>query len=158
MFKKIDKKIKKSEGFALLFSVLLASLLLTIGLSIFNIALKELAISGASRQSIHAYYAAASGLEEAKYLDLRTSNIDEFDEEERQKLLTSVVSSLVFTSVNKIPVDSVNSAGPNYNFTITKVRNTGQCKDVQSICTIVESTGHDSDDQDKVERAMKITY
>ena len=42
--KNLFKKIKNSKGFALLFAVLAASVLLSIGLSIFTITVKELAL------------------------------------------------------------------------------------------------------------------
>ena len=40
-----ELKIKKKKGFALLYSVLIASVLLAIGLAIFNITIKELLIN-----------------------------------------------------------------------------------------------------------------
>ncbi len=61
------------KGFALLFAVLTASILLSIGLSIFNISLKELQLSTASRDSQVAFYAADSARECALYWDIRYS-------------------------------------------------------------------------------------
>ncbi|MBM2817477.1 MAG: seg [Parcubacteria group bacterium] len=59
-----------NQGFAMLFSVLISSLLVVIGLSIFNITLKELTISTSARESQIAFYAANSGMECALYWDL----------------------------------------------------------------------------------------
>lgn len=56
-------------GFAMLFSVLISSLLVVVGLSIFNLTLKELTISTAARESQAAFYAAHAGLECALYWD-----------------------------------------------------------------------------------------
>lgn len=72
--KKTNQKIIKSEfqtGFAMLFAVLTASLLLTIGISIFNITFKELLISTAARESQMAFYAADSARECALYWDMK---------------------------------------------------------------------------------------
>lgn len=63
--------LRKNSGFALLFAVLMSSLMLSIGLSIFGIALRELSISTAARQSIFAFYAADSGRECALYWDIK---------------------------------------------------------------------------------------
>lgn len=60
---------KKNKGFAILFAVLTASLLLSIGLSIFSLTIKELALSSSGRESTFAFYAADSGGECAHYWD-----------------------------------------------------------------------------------------
>lgn len=69
--KKIKKFSKSSTGFAMLFAVLTASLLLTIGISIFNISLKELTISTNTRESQIAFFAADSARECALYWDVK---------------------------------------------------------------------------------------
>jgi len=57
------------RGFALLYSVLVASLLLAIGLSIFNITIKELVLSSSARDSEFAFFAADTGTDCALYWD-----------------------------------------------------------------------------------------
>lgn len=59
-----------SRGFTLLLSILIASLLLAIGLAIFNIILKEVLLSSIGRESQFAVYAADAGTECALYWDL----------------------------------------------------------------------------------------
>ena len=72
MFKSKEKRIlDKKGGFALLFAVLTASLLLTIGMAIFNTSFKELEISTAARESQIAFYAADSARECALYWDVK---------------------------------------------------------------------------------------
>jgi Tfp pilus assembly protein PilX len=72
-FKKV--KINNGEkGFALLFAVITASVLLTIGLSIFNISLKELLLSTSSRDSQIAFYAADSARECVLFNDIKYSS------------------------------------------------------------------------------------
>lgn len=73
MIKKLfNKKINNDKkGFALLFSVLVSVMVLAVGASIINIALKQVILSGAGRESQFAFYAANTGLECALYWDLR---------------------------------------------------------------------------------------
>jgi len=64
-------KRKKSAGFTLLYSVLVTSLLLAIGIAILNISVKEVILSGSSRDSQFAFYAADAGIECALYWDIK---------------------------------------------------------------------------------------
>lgn len=59
------------RGFTTLFAVITASLLLAIGIAIFNITYKELLLSSTARESQFAIYAADSGVECALYWDLK---------------------------------------------------------------------------------------
>lgn len=61
---------KNKKGFAMLFAVLTAGFLVTIGMSIFNISLKELMVSTSIRDSQTAYYASQSAYECFKYWQL----------------------------------------------------------------------------------------
>lgn len=70
-FFKKQKNIKFSQGFAVLFAVLLSSFLITLGISIFNISLKEIQITTSARDSQIAYYVADSARECAIYWDLK---------------------------------------------------------------------------------------
>jgi len=65
----LESNIKFNAGFAVLFAVLLASFLITLGISIFSVSLREIQISTSVRDSQIAYYAADSALECAKYWD-----------------------------------------------------------------------------------------
>ncbi len=58
------------SGFAMLFAVLLSSVLVAIGISLFNISLKELTVATSARDSEIAYYAADSARECAVYWDI----------------------------------------------------------------------------------------
>lgn len=170
-------RTKKSGGFALLFSVLLASLLLTIGLSIFSIALKELAISTASRQSVHAFYAADSGRECVKYWDTKMGQIPTVVNYTPnggtitcgKKIMSLLNNGYTSGDITYIPGGSTSwindpaqivfvggdsSIGPNFRVTITKT------KDIISgnIQTTINSYGHDSTGGDRVERAIRQDY
>lgn len=61
----------RNSGFAVLFAVLLASFLITLGISIFNISLKEILIATSARDSQVAYYIADSARECALYWDIK---------------------------------------------------------------------------------------
>ncbi|MFZ2038377.1 MAG: hypothetical protein WAV11_00325 [Minisyncoccia bacterium] len=59
----MKKILKNKHGFAILFAILTSSLLLMVGLSIFNISIKELTITSFNTESKKAMYAAQSGME-----------------------------------------------------------------------------------------------
>jgi hypothetical protein len=59
----------------MLFAVLVSSVLLSIGLSIFNLTIKELSLSSSGRESQFSFYAADSGAECALYWDFKGENI-----------------------------------------------------------------------------------
>jgi len=174
----------QQKGFALLFSVLISSLLLTIGLSIFNIALKELAISTATERSVHAFYAADSGRECAMYWNnIRGQIPGVFDQLTNEgvvscgsfvgKTITGSGISMVSNEENTtnigeqtdpIFIKSSDSDGPNFYVLIEKtIDNRGifdqvNPKDNQFTQTIITSTGRDSTGGDRIERAMEIKY
>jgi hypothetical protein len=179
MFKKINKKIKKKRGFALLFSVLISSFLLTIGLSIFAIALKELAISNNSRQSIYAYYAAASGLECIKYWDTIRGQIPTFIPSQSGgeikcggdsiNLMNDNVTLAPYNTDPDITisddldkklfiVDNSFTDGPNFNIKLSRVNIQATPSFPRRIETILKSYGQDSTGGDQVQRAIEITY
>lgn len=64
------KKINK-KGFTLLFAVLISSVALSVGISIFNISIKELKLSTSARESQFALYASDTGIDCAIFWDLR---------------------------------------------------------------------------------------
>lgn len=142
------KTIKKNRGFALLFSVLISSLLLTIGLSIFSIALKELSISTAARQSVHAFFAADSGREYVLYQDVKKGSFVVIAD-------TSTSNEINITSATSSAY-VLGSSGPRYDVILSKYReaasSTGKIK------TTIISRGYDSDGDDRVERAIEQTY
>jgi len=173
---KIKITKKEDKGFALLFSVLISSLLLTIGLSIFSIALKELAISSASRQSIHAFYAADSGRECALYWDTKSEKIPtvwvqnlsgvtvlperDVSEINCNGLLTPTKSpdaqSPNTDVTTQFSFSILDADGPNTEVSVVK----GYCPspDEANICTSIIATGWDSPGGNRVEREIKESY
>jgi hypothetical protein len=60
-----------NRGFAILFSMLVSAIVLSIGLGIFSITYKELLLSSSDRESQVAFYAADTGAECALYWDIQ---------------------------------------------------------------------------------------
>ena len=165
---------KEDKGFALLFSVLISSLIMTIGLSILSISIKELAISIASKQSVHAFYAADSGLECAKYWDLKQGYILNLVDKEAGTIgrtgssitcgggtsqpLGDIIPSTdsYSTTFNNATVGTkTDNDQANFDVTITK---TWHDSIHSQIDTTIVSTGHNSTGGDRVERAIQQTY
>lgn len=147
------KRINNKKGFALLFSVLVSGLLLTIGLSILNISLKELSISTATRQSIYAFYAADSGREYVKYRDTKIGDASTFDVNFRgaQSTTDYIPSSSAF-----IPIDNINNPyGPNF---YAEIKKEWADTTFSKINTIITSKGYDTVSGDRVERAIFQSY
>jgi hypothetical protein len=64
-----DLRFGASRGFTLLLAVLISGVLLALGLALYNIAVKELILASAGRDSQFAFYAADAGRECALYWD-----------------------------------------------------------------------------------------
>ena len=66
-----EKEVSDKKGFTLLFAILVSVLVLAVGASMITIALKQVILSGAGRESQFAFYAANTGVECALYWDLK---------------------------------------------------------------------------------------
>lgn len=56
------------KGFVILFTILIAAIIMVIGLGIYSIASREAVLSGTSREAQYAFYAADAGVECALYV------------------------------------------------------------------------------------------
>lgn len=66
--KKIFEQLKSAhQGFVILFTVLISSIILMIGFGIFSIATRQTILSGTAREAQNAFYAADAGVECALY-------------------------------------------------------------------------------------------
>ncbi len=140
------RKQKNNRGFALLFSVLISSLLLSIGLSIFSVALKELSISTATRQSVYAFFAADSGREYFLYRDIKMGDLITVDQVEAGVGQASTTAFVVDDG-------SINPA----NYIVTMSKNwSDEAK--TKINTYILSRGYDNENDDRVERAIEQSY
>lgn len=71
MIRKNQKSNSKERGFTILFAALVASLVLTLGISVFSVAQKQVILSSLGRSSQYAFYAADTSAECALYWDVR---------------------------------------------------------------------------------------
>ena len=161
------------SGFAILFAVLTASLLMSIGISIFGISIKELSLSTASKDSQIAFYAADSAIECAKFWDTRAGAFITYKSisSTTSSSITSIVcngnSISLSPSINNsthsysysfpnpfLSVDSVNPLSPEANLSITKtfIVYGGY------IDTVITSYGHNvpTNAGKRIERGIKV--
>ncbi|MBI5005114.1 MAG: hypothetical protein HZC03_00715 [Candidatus Lloydbacteria bacterium] len=140
---------RNNRGFVLLYAVLVASIALSIGISLYGITLKELLISSSSRDSQLAFYAADAGAECALYWDVQ-----------EKAFSTSTQNSIACAS---LPMTV--GGGTISNFSISSFPN-GACADVivdKSIFpqTVITSQGYNTcnlNDPRRVERTLRVTY
>ncbi|MFA6536172.1 MAG: hypothetical protein WC250_02590 [Candidatus Paceibacterota bacterium] len=67
---KLITRASRRSGFTMLFAVLISGVLMAIGISIFNISIKEVRLSSTARDSNLAFYASDTGRECAIYWDM----------------------------------------------------------------------------------------
>lgn len=163
------KKKSKNKGFAILFAVLLASFLVTLGISIFSISLKEIQIVTSIRDSQIAYYAADSARECALYWDAKKGafpvvSIKEFKDGESAEVTCNGDTVNLYFSLDKntyttfvvdpfFQASSTSSSTPTASILIKKIFN----PDNKSVQTSIESYGHNTSILGRrVERGIKI--
>ena len=164
----IGRKREKRGGFAMLFAVLVSSVLLSIGLSIFNLTVKELVLSSSGRESQFSFYAADTGAECAIYWDVKGKDIFATSSDSRSPFPSdpNCVGAPIDVSH---PVSGPNSATtqfvlniPGGYCSIVTVRKWSDAPPI--IKTEIDSRGYntpcpiDAPDQNRVERALKVTY
>ena len=143
-----------SRGFTILFAVLISSIMLTIGIAIFNITIKELRLSSVARESQRAAYAADSGAECGLYNAFKLG-------------LFSTTTAQLFTCNGQ----SFTVGGLGWYATSTfTVITEGTCAVVSiaghqlpsaQMRTIIDSRGYnscDSADPSRIERAFRVVY
>ena len=184
--KNFFKHIKKSKGFALLFAVLASSLLLSIGLSIFTLTVKELNLSSYSRESQFSFYAADSGAECALYWDLKGNNALTFATSTDSNPQTQNIecgSATISPSVSSNPAETNTSAVTTFTMPLNDASNEDYCALVTvskyqnvrgGVATTIDSRGYNIcsssgtapnivdtptwGNPNLVERALDVTY
>lgn len=171
-------------GYAMLFAVLVSSVLLSIGLSIFNLTIKELVLSSSGRESQFSFYSADTGAECALYWDFKSSypsvmfatSSGSQTGNWRSSFIASDVPSCVGNSMFNsflTPIEtSLSSAVTQFTLDITAT-NQQYCaivtvtkSDLENddiIETVIDSRGYntrcdDTVNPNRVERALKVTY
>ena len=183
---KNNTKNNQEKGFAMLFAVLVSSVLISISISIFNITLKELTLSSAGRESQFAFYAADSGMECAIYWDFK-ANIPSTmyaysistseDENARQAAVTEEQPTCLGTNLTgnfNAPDANGTRAITTFEFDVPNVPNTpaSYCAKITvtktpsagfGSQTVIESRGYNYpcsniNNQNTIERALRVTY
>lgn len=141
---------KWRAGFVLLYAVLVASIALSVGLSIYSISLKELRISSSSRDSQLAFYAADAGTECALYWDIQ-----------ERAFSTTTPTNVITCAGSNMTV----GGGVISDFSLPALPN-GACASVNvnkssPVQTVITSRGYNtcnSGDPRRVERALRVAY
>lgn len=163
------KPFSTQRGFTILFAVLIASVMLAIGIAIFNITVRELRLSSVVRDSQKAIYAADSGAECGLYNSFKLN-------------LFSTTTSTTFTcngqtfplSAGSRPsTDTATIGGGGYSatssFTVTYGTTCALVSIAQHLInpalgqvrTIIESRGYnpcDATSPSRVERVFRLVY
>ena len=149
-----NKSLSAKAGFAILYAVLISTILLSIGLAIFNLTIKDLQLSSLGRDSQFAFYAADTGAECAFYWDFHGNSF-----------ATSTSSSIECAGIvigdmggNEYGVPSTFTIdfSPEPYCTIVSVT-----KYDSPARTVVESRGYNTcvaSNPRRVERAIRATY
>jgi len=146
-------KKQQERGITLLLAVLLSSILIAIGLAIFNITIKELILSSIGRESQFAFYAADTGTECALYWDQKGNAFSTSTD-------TSITCDSEIITVTQVPLDTPTT----FKFDVD-----GYCAIVTVIKsdthprTKIESRGYNTNcdasaNPRRVERALRVTY
>jgi len=150
-------KLKKSKGlpaqagFALLFAVLAASLLLSIGLSIFNLTVKELTLSSYSNQSQFSFYAADSGADCALYWDIKGNNGATFATSSTDTYASSITcgtnssgSNATITISSGQVTEDAHDATTTFSMPLDDASNNGTSQPYCALVTIAKSDPNDT--------------
>lgn len=129
---------KHQQGFTILFAVIVSALVLSIGLSIANITLKQIKISSLGRESQIAFYAADSGSECVLYYDLIESAFATSSNSNIAALPATISCFSQDPTVDFDPSDP--NQADDYNATSTIVFSSGS-----DICAKVQIGKYDTD-------------
>src|SRR3989344_3375071 len=151
------QNVQSEKGFTILFAVLTASLLLAIGISIFNVTYKELLLSSSARDSQSAIYAADTGVECALYWDKNNY----FATGTGQRAIQCAGQNSVFLTYPTLPATST------FGLEFLEEGNTKPCVVVSvgkyddPTRTILISRGYntcDTTNPRRVERTLRVSY
>jgi len=144
----------KNSGFTLLLALVVIGIVLVVGLGVFDIILREIALSAEGRESQKAFYAADTGVECALYYDTNH--------------LISTTTPPGPSNI-KCANQTINNVGGSPVFTFEFSLSNGACVSVNvdkssptPPKTTIKAKGYNVDCSSntlrKVERALKVTY
>ncbi len=128
--KKNIHKFKENKGYAIMFTVILVSIISLISLGLSNTTYKQLLLSSGAKDSGQAFYQADMSMECALYIDNQTTTLPDGDTtfscgmdkntNQYQMNITSSVSNSI-TTYNLLPTSSLNvSQDPCFRISILK--------------------------------------
>lgn len=149
-----------NKGFTLILAVLISSIVLAIGLAMFNISIKQTLLSYTARESHFAFYAADAGLECVQYWEYVNDTFS-------TAIGDGVVNNAITCNGGGVNV-TYSSSGGTYTRTFTLNLGTppdAACAQVtvtktNTPSTIMESRGYntcDTNNPKRTERAIRIT-
>ena len=149
----------ENGGFTLLLSILVVSVILSVGLGIFDIMTKELKLSGLGRESQIAFYAADAGIECFFYWEIKHPNLNKsaFEPETGGTNTINCAGNDIQISGSGTYVFNL----PLSNNSCVKINITKDTSLSNKVITTVESSGYNNMDCDstspfKVERAIRM--
>lgn len=154
---KITRNIRAKKGFAMLFTVLIMSLILTIAVGISNITYKQTILSGLAKDSQIAFYQADRGIECGMYYDITVNAFPKGTD-------TPSIDPIICGD-SQLDFDSGQSATDHLVFTETNASSTGPCVTVtfdktDALKYSVFADGYNicGEGPRKVERSLSVTY
>lgn len=165
----VNKKTRTQRGFTLLYAVLISSILLAIGIAIFEITVRELRLSSVVRESQYAFYAADSGIECVLYWDMQASSSRVFYPGASQTITCDSqsipnVGGSAFGTPNTF---SAGIPGPNRCVSVTVTKSKVDPVDISpnpAVRTVIDSRGYNvacselGTNASAVERTLRVTY
>lgn len=148
---------KTNRGFALVFTVLIVSLILSLALTIADVSYRQSVLSNLARDSQAAFYQADAGLECGLYYDLTKIS---FPKGSKQKdVPTTLTCGLMTLNLDKgLSTDDYFAYAPDASTAGTCFKIVFDKRD--AIARSVESSGYNlcSDNPRQVERTLSVTY
>jgi len=153
--------MRTKKGFTLLIAIITTSMLLIVSFVVVNIALKQIVLANAAKESQYAFYAADSGTECAIYWDLRRDGtISSFDPYHSQASHTITCNGNVLVTRPQV-VGEYSTSTININFTkgcavVRVVKHVGS-----ATTTTIDSRGYNTCDTSsprRYERGVLLTY
>lgn len=160
-----------SRGFTLLYAVLISSILLAVGIAIFEITVRELRLSSVVRESEFAFYAADSGIECVLYWDVQATSSRIFYPGAPQSITCDGktidnVGGAAFGTPSTFSVDLPSSTllAPDRCVSITVTKTALTADPDPPVRTVVDSRGYNvacaalATDSNAVERTLRVSY
>ena len=169
---KNNKLKQKANGFTILLSLLVISIILSVGLGVFDVMTKELKLSGIGRESQISFYAADAGIECAYFWDIKHPGLKDsaFSSEASFVSDNNIFCGGVSDNFSRSYDESEKAFYFNFDMgkdttqkcaKVTVAKVTSENAEEKKTTTTIESKGYNyscgSKSPHKVERAIRVT-